>query len=148
MNLTYIDKQGKKQFVKMGCYGLGVTRSLQAIVEQNHDPQGIIWPLAVAPFAVHICLIDPKNPEVLAGQKQLIEILNQLGLDYFIDDRLERPGVKFKDADLIGLPLRVNLGSRDLKNNHIELCIRKNNQRFKLSLKELKNKLPKLLKDL
>ena len=148
MDLSYLDKQGKKQFVKMGCYGLGVTRTLQALIEQNHDEKGMIWPLSVAPFAVHICLIDPDKDEVLAVQKELTELLSRLSLDYFIDDRRERPGVKFKDADLIGLPLRINLGSRDLKNKQIEVCLRKSNQKIKLSLKDLKNKLPEFIKAL
>lgn len=144
MNLTYLDKQGKKQFVEMGCYGLGVTRTLQALVEQSHDDKGIIWPLCVAPFAVHICLIDPSSPQVLSAQKDLITILEKNNLDYFIDDRKERPGVKFKDADLLGFPLRVNLGERDLKNKQMEFCIRKTGLKEKLSLKELPSKLTKL----
>ena len=142
MNLTYLDKQGKKKFVEMGCYGLGVTRTLQAVVEQKHDDKGIIWPLCLAPFAVHICLIDPNSPQVTKAKKELLSILTDQFLDYFIDDRMERPGVKFKDADLIGLPLRINLGDRDLKNELVEVCIRKTGFRKKLSLKELQDELP------
>jgi len=113
MNLSCLDKEGKKKFVEMGCYGLGVTRTLQAIVEQSHDDKGMIWPLTAAPFAVHICLIDPEISEVLKVQEELIALLKTASLDYFIDDRKERPGSKFKDADLIGLPLRINIGVRD-----------------------------------
>ena len=148
MNLTYLDKQGKKQFVEMGCYGLGVTRTLQAVIEQSHDEKGIIWPLSVAPFSAHICLIDPDSSEVLKVLKELTALLQKNSLDYFIDDRKERPGVKFKDADLIGLPLRINLGVRDLKNNQIEIYTRKTNAREKLSLKELAEKLPSYLSKL
>ena len=148
MNLTYLDKQGKKQFVEMGCYGLGVTRTLQAVIEQSHDEKGIIWPLSIAPFSTHICLLDPDNPEVLKALKELKPLLEKHSLDYFIDDRKERPGVKFKDADLLGLPLRINLGARDLQNNQIEICIRKNNTKEKLSLKELANKLPSYISEL
>ena len=142
MNLSFLDKEGKKKFVEMGCYGLGVTRALQAIVEQSHDDKGMIWPLTAAPFAVHICLIDPESPEVLKAQEELIDLLKTASLDYFIDDRKERPGSKFKDADLIGLPLRINIGVRDLKNQQVELYIRKTGEKEKLSLAELKNKLP------
>ena len=148
MNLTYLDKQGKKQFVEMGCYGLGVTRTLQAIVEQSHDEKGIIWPFSIAPFSIHICLIDPEKPEVLKALEKLSSLLEKNSLDYFIDDRKERPGVKFKDADLIGLPLRINLGARDLQNNQVEVYIRKTNTREKLSLKELANKLSSYISSL
>lgn len=148
MELIYLDKQGKKQFVEMGCYGLGVTRTLQAIVEQSHDDQGIIWPLCIAPFAVHICLIDPEEPLVLKTEEKLLDILKQNSLDYFVDDRKERPGVKFKDADLLGIPLRINLGKRDLKNQQIEVCIRKSGLRQKLSLEEFKSRLSSLISDL
>ena len=81
--------------------------------------RGIIWPLCVAPFSVHICLIDPESSEVLKTMEELISVLKKHSLDYFIDDRKERPGVKFKDADLLGLPLRFNLGERDIKNSQI-----------------------------
>ena len=148
MNLTYLDKQGKKQFVEMGCYGLGVSRTLQAVIEQSHDDKGIIWPLSIAPFSTHICLLDPGNSEVLKALTELKTLLEKHSLDYFIDDRKERPGVKFKDADLIGLPLRINLGARDLQNNQIEICIRKTNLKEKLSFKELANKLPSYMSDL
>ncbi|MDE0091654.1 MAG: His/Gly/Thr/Pro-type tRNA ligase C-terminal domain-containing protein, partial [Oligoflexia bacterium] len=148
MNLTYLDKQGKKHFVEMGCYGLGVTRTLQAVIEQSHDEKGIIWPFSIAPFSAHICLIDPDKPEVLKAFEELKVLLEQNSLDYFTDDRKERPGVKFKDADLIGLPLRVNLGVRDLQNNQIEIYIRKTNKREKLSLKELADKLPSYISEL
>ena len=145
MDLIYLDQQGKKKFVEMGCYGLGVTRTLQAVVEQSHDDQGIIWPLCVAPFAVHICLIDPNSSLVLKTQEKLINMLKEHSLDYFIDNRKERPGVKFKDADLLGLPLRVNLGERDLKNSQVEICVRKTGFREKLSMEELNIKLPSLI---
>ncbi|MCY4321584.1 MAG: proline--tRNA ligase [Bdellovibrionaceae bacterium] len=148
MNLTYLDKQGKKHFVEMGCYGMGITRTLQAVIEQSHDDKGIIWPLSITPFAVYICLIDPDSPEVLKALDKLKTLLDQQHLDYFIDDRKERPGVKFKDADLIGLPLRIDLGVRDLKNNQIEICIRKNSFKEKLNLKELENKLPSYISNL
>ena len=148
MDLTYLDQEGKKQFVEMGCYGLGVTRTVQAVVEQSHDEKGIVWPLCLAPFAVHICLIDPENSSVLSVQKGLTVLLEESSLDYFIDDRKERPGVKFKDADLLGFPLRVNLGERDLKNGHIEVCVRKTGFREKLSIEQLKAKLPSIVSEL
>lgn len=148
MELTYLNNQGQHKFIEMGCYGLGVTRTLQAIVEQNHDDKGIVWPLCVAPFAVHICLIDPDSSTVLKTEEELISMLEEHSLDYFVDDRKERPGVKFKDADLLGMPLRFNLGERDLKNSQIEIYVRKNGFREKLSVKELKEKLPSIISTL
>lgn len=148
MNLGFLNKQGKKIPVEMGCYGLGITRTLQAVIEQSHDEKGMVWPLSIAPFSAHICLIDPDQAQVLKAQEKLIGILNKHSLDYFIDDRKERPGVKFKDADLIGLPLRFNLGIKDLKNNQIEVCLRKKGERIKLSLEGLNEKLASLIKEL
>ena len=141
MNLFYLNPGGEKKFVEMGCYGLGVTRTLQAIVEQNHDEQGIIWPVCVAPFVAHICLIDSKSSLVLKTKEELIEEFKSRCLDFFIDDREERPGVKFKDADLLGLPLRINLGERDLKNGQLEIYIRKNGFRKKLSIQSFREQL-------
>ena len=141
MNLTYLNQQGKKQYIKMGCYGLGVTRSLQALVEQSHDEDGMIWPVSVAPFSVHICLIDETSSQVLKTLEEILKILKEASLDYFIDDRKERPGIKFKDADLLGLPVRLNLGERDLKNSEIEFYIRKTKHKEKIKIEDLKEKL-------
>ncbi|MCY4512470.1 MAG: proline--tRNA ligase [Bdellovibrionales bacterium] len=148
MNLKYLDEKGQSLFVEMGCYGLGITRTLQAIVEQSHDKDGIIWPPSVAPFSLHICLIDPDSAAVKKFLDQLTGELDNLGLDYFIDDRKERPGVKFKDADLLGLPLRLNMGERDLKDSQVEIIIRKTGTREKIKLTEVTSKISTLLKEL
>ena len=145
MNLAYLDHQGKKQLVEMGCYGLGAGRTLQALVEQNHDDEGIIWPLAIAPFAVHITLIDPESRPLLKMLDQTASDLKALSLDFFIDDRIARPGVKFKDADLLGLPFRLNLGDRDRKNGELELIVRKTKRREKIKADQLKSRLAGLL---
>ena len=138
MNLSYLNQKGKKEFVEMGCYGLGVTRTLQALIEQSHDKDGCIWPLSVAPCAVHICLLDVRSEPVLKALTEILGIIKDCQLDYFIDDREERPGVKFKDADLLGLPLRINLGERDLKNSQVECVVRKSKSSEKLSISALK----------
>ena len=148
MNLVYLDQKGQSRFVEMGCYGFGLTRTLQALVEQSHDDQGIMWPLPVSPFAVHICLIDPEDSRVSQTVEKLIPILKKQSLDYFVDDRKERPGVKFKDADLLGFPLRLNIGARDLKKFLIEVCIRKTGWREKLSLSQFEKKLNSLVSQL
>lgn len=145
MSLKYNDAKEKSRYVEMGCYGMGITRALQAAVEQSHDEKGIIWPFSIAPFAVHICLIDPENKEVLKSLSQIEENLKQRNVDYFIDDRKERPGVKFKDADLLGMPIRVNIGERDVQNSQVELVERKTGHREKVPLSEALNKIAKLL---
>ncbi len=145
MSLAYLDSHGKKQFAEMGCYGLGIGRTLQALVEQNHDKDGIIWPLPVAPFAVHICLLDPESAPLLKMMERALSDLEELNLDFFIDDRKERPGVKFKDADLLGMPFRLNLGERDRQGGELELIVRKTGQRQKIKADQLRQSLAPLL---
>ena len=138
MNLSFIDRIGQSRFAEMGCYGLGITRVLQAIAEQSHDEAGILWPLSVAPFAFHISLLDPKEAAVEEALSKAEQILSDQGLDCFIDDREERPGVKFKDADLLGAPFRLNIGKKDLP--LIELIERKTGRREKFPLSALPEK--------
>ena len=144
MKLTYPDEKGQNHYVEMGCYGLGITRTIQAVVEQSHDDKGIIWPLSIAPFVFHISLLDPESEEVLEALNQITKTLDSHSLDYFIDNRRERPGVKFKDADLLGMPFRLNLGKRDIQNSLLEIVERKTGQREKISLKDFAKKLEKL----
>lgn len=111
MNATFLDNQGKSQPLIMGCYGIGVSRTLSAIVEQNNDENGIIWPKSVTPFDLHLITINPKKEEQLELSNQLYSQLQQQ-YDVLYDDRQERAGVKFNDADLIGLPIRIVVGKR------------------------------------
>jgi prolyl-tRNA synthetase len=104
----------------MGCYGIGVTRLIAAIMEQHHDEQGIRWPVHVAPYQVIVTPIG-KEEEPLAAAMELYETLQAAGVEVLLDDRSERPGVKFKDADLLGIPLRITVGSRGLKQGTVEL---------------------------
>ena len=105
----------------MGCYGIGVSRTVQAVIEQSHDKDGIIWPAAVAPYQVCISLLDPDRAEVAAVADKLEAELEAMGVDVIVDDRAERPGVKFKDADLIGFPVRVVVGAKGLANGGVEV---------------------------
>lgn len=105
----------------MGCYGIGISRTLQAIIEQGHDANGIIWPWAVAPYQVLVTLLDPDVEEAAKLARELCETAEKEGADTLLDDREERPGVKFKDADLIGIPLRLTIGGRGLKKGVIEM---------------------------
>ncbi|MCB0357136.1 MAG: proline--tRNA ligase, partial [Bdellovibrionales bacterium] len=137
MNATFLDKNGKAQVLEMGCYGIGISRTVQAVIEQNHDKDGMIWPVSIAPYAVHICLLDPKDEKVSSVAQQLYNNLNEQGIDCFMDDREERPGVKFKDADLLGMPLRVTIGGRGIENGEVELVERKSGEKRVVALSEI-----------
>ena len=121
MNATFLDVNGKPQFMEMGCYGIGITRLPAAAIEQNHDARGIIWPDALAPFTVVLCPISPDRfPEVKAAAEALYTELLAAGVDVILDDRGERPGAMFADWELIGVPHRVTLGDRGLKTGEVE----------------------------
>jgi prolyl-tRNA synthetase len=137
MKATFLDAQGKAQNFEMGCYGIGVTRTVQACIEQNHDQDGIIWPEAIAPFDVHICLLDPQDEKAKQVCDQIEKELKNLGKEVLIDDRDERPGVKFKDADLLGMPFRIVIGKKGLDQNEIELVRRRNKEMVKLNPSEV-----------
>ena len=117
------DKLEDKTIV-MGCYGVGVSRTLQAVIEYSHDKDGIIWPASVSPYQVCICLLDPDQPEVVKVSDELEAELEAKGIDVIVDDRAERPGVKFKDADLIGFTVRVVVGAKGLANGGVEVKLR------------------------
>ena len=118
---VYKNDQLKENVMIMGCYGVGVTRTMQAVVEQSHDKDGIIWPASVAPFQVVLDLLDPDNADVAKVAFDLEAQLESVGIDVLVDDRAERPGVKFKDADLIGFPVRVVVGAKGLANGGVEI---------------------------
>jgi prolyl-tRNA synthetase len=121
MNATFLDVNGKPQFMEMGCYGIGITRLPAAAIEQNHDERGIIWPDALAPFTVVLCPISPERfPEVKAASDKLYAELLAAGVDVILDDRGERPGAMFADWELIGVPHRVTIGDRGLKAGEVE----------------------------
>ncbi|MDY3240709.1 MAG: His/Gly/Thr/Pro-type tRNA ligase C-terminal domain-containing protein, partial [Anaerovoracaceae bacterium] len=112
MNATYKDENQKEQLIVMGCYGIGVTRTLAAVVEQHHDDDGIIWPMSVAPYHVIVTLVNPKDEAQTAAAEKIYDALQKAGVEVLLDDRNERPGVKFKDADLLGIPVRITVGKR------------------------------------
>ncbi len=138
---TYTDDQKQSHPMVMGCYGIGIGRTLQAIIEQSHDADGIVWPWAVAPFQVLICVLDPQLPEAMDLANKLAAAAESAGADVLIDDRAERPGVKFKDADLIGLPLRVTIGGKGLKEGIVELKARTSKDVLKLPLAEAETRM-------
>ena len=129
MKATYLDETGKPALMEMGCYGIGVTRIVGAAIEQNHDDRGIVWPKAMAPFEVVICAIGwGKSDLVQRKATALYEQLLAAGIDVILDDRDSRPGVMFAEWELIGVPLRVTIGERGLKNGQIEMLERKNTE--------------------
>jgi prolyl-tRNA synthetase len=115
-----LDDQGHERTLVMGCYGIGVGRTVAAAIEQNHDENGIIWPLAVAPFQVLVVMLNPNDEAVREAADDLYRQLLAAGVEVLLDDRDERPGFKFKDADLVGIPLRVTVGARGLKDGQVE----------------------------
>jgi prolyl-tRNA synthetase len=125
LNATYLDANGKENLIVMGCYGIGVTRILAATIEQSHDDNGIIWPDNIAPFEVLIIPIDFADKKIREATEEIYKELSFKGLDVLIDDRDERAGIKFKDADLIGIPYRVTIGERNLANGNVELKARR-----------------------
>ena len=127
LNATYLDENGKPQVLQMGCYGIGVTRLAGAAIEQNHDEKGIIWPASIAPFEVVICPMNyAKSEAVREAADKLYEDLKARGVDVILDDRDMRPGVMFADWDLIGVPHRVVIGDRGLKEGAVEYADRRN----------------------
>jgi len=121
MGATFLDDQGKEKEIVMGCYGIGVGRTVAAAIEQSYDPNGIIFPMPIAPFQVLILPININTDLLRETAEQLYQTLSEKGLEVLFDDREETPGVKFKDADLIGIPLRVTLGEKNLKKGLVEI---------------------------
>jgi prolyl-tRNA synthetase len=125
MNLAFLDESGKSRIMEMGCYGIGVTRVVAAAIEQNHDAQGIIWPIPLAPFPAVVVPVNRADEAVWSTAQRIHDELSGRGIDAVLDDRDERPGVKFKDADLIGFPLRVVVGPKALARGNVELKARR-----------------------
>jgi prolyl-tRNA synthetase len=141
----YADQQKQRLPMVMGCYGIGISRTLQAIIEQRHDADGIVWPWAVAPYQVVISALDPRLPESQQAVAQLVQAAESAGADVLVDDREERPGVKFKDADLVGFPIRVVVSSRGLKEGLVELKVRTSRDARKVPLAEAPAQLAQLV---
>ncbi|MDS3867305.1 proline--tRNA ligase [Staphylococcus hominis] len=146
MNAKFLDNQGKAQPLIMGCYGIGVSRTLSAIVEQNNDENGIIWPKSVTPFDLHLITINPKKEEQLElGDKLYSEL--QSRYDVLYDDRKERAGVKFNDADLIGLPIRIVVG-KNASEGIVEVKVRQTGESEEVHINELNNHIASLYENL
>lgn len=136
MGCTFLDATGREQPMIMGCYGLGIGRTVAAAVEQNHDQAGIIWPLPLAPFEVEVLSLNPDSTEVARTAESLYGDLQAAGVEVLYDDRDERSGVKFKDADLIGIPVRVVVGNKGLEQGQVEISLRRHNEKRLVPVKE------------
>lgn len=148
MNATVLDQNGKKVTPLMGCYGIGVTRTMAAAIEQNHDENGIIWPAPIAPFDVYFAVIGKKE-ETKKLSNDIYQELKQAGIDILFDDRGMGPGPMFKDSDLLGLPLRIVLGERDYNaTGELEIKVRSSGESFKVKKEKLASKVNELLKEL
>ncbi|TWM19099.1 Proline--tRNA ligase [Bacillus paralicheniformis] len=147
MDATYLDENGRAQPMLMGCYGIGISRTLSAIVEQHHDDKGLIWPLEVTPYDLHILALNMKNDAQVQLAEKLYEDFKANGYDVLFDDRAERAGVKFADSDLIGLPIRITVGKR-ADEGVVEVKIRKTGESFEVAAEELLDFIEKQVKSL
>lgn len=148
MRCTFLDAEGRELPMIMGCYGLGVGRTVAAAIEQNHDDKGINWPLALAPYEVLLIVLNTNKEEVVIAAEDMYEQLRGAGVDVLFDDRGERPGVKFNDMDLLGIPLRIVVGARGLAENKVEISLRKDGEKTLVPLDELMGKVESLLESL
>jgi prolyl-tRNA synthetase len=137
MGARYLDRNGQEQIIVMGCYGIGIGRTVAACIEQNYDEQGIIWPMALAPYQVILTPVNVKDEALLRISEDLYQKLSSIGLDVLLDDRDERAGVKFMDADLVGIPLRVTIGPKRLAEGKVEVRFRQSGEVNILSLEEV-----------
>ena len=139
MGATFLDRNGKSQPIVMGCYGIGVERTAAAVIEQHHDENGIIWPLAIAPYHVVVVPVNIKKDEHRENAEKIYEELKAMGVEVLLDDRDERAGVKFKDSELIGIPIRITVG-KDIVDGKVEFKLRNSQDKEVIGLDEIKSK--------
>jgi prolyl-tRNA synthetase len=145
MGATYLDAEGRERPIEMGCYGIGISRLVAASIEQNHDENGIIWPFSLAPLQVLVLPINYKDKAIHEAAEKLYRELQQNGVEVLLDDRDERPGVKFKDADLVGIPLRVTIGAKGLEKGCIELRSRRDGRTEEIPVADAVTKISAIL---
>lgn len=148
LQATFLDQNGRPNPMIMGCYGIGVSRTLAAAIEQYHDENGIIWPRSIAPFEAVIVPINAKDEALMSTSQTIYSALQNAGVDVLLDDRKDRAGVKFKDADLIGYPLRITVSKNTLENNEVEIQIRKSGEAITYAIDSVATKVTELLQDL
>ena len=142
----YLDRGGNQKPLVMGCYGIGVGRLLAAAIEQNHDEKGIIWPIPIAPYHIYLCSLGMDDSEVVSASEKLYTEFKTRGFEVLFDDRVESAGVKFNDADLLGMPIRVVISKRTLKSNSVEIKLRKEKEAEIVTVEDISNKIETYLK--
>ena len=147
MGATVLDAEGKSQTLTMGSYGIGVERAMSAVAETHHDENGLIWPISIAPYEVVITLLKTDHQESGEEAERIYNELGAAGVDVLLDDREERPGVKFADAELIGIPLRVTIGPRGLENGIAELNVRSHGQQSDVPLGNVVKEIVKIVEE-
>jgi prolyl-tRNA synthetase len=145
LKATFLDAQGKEQVLVMGCYGIGVGRTAAAAIEQHHDDDGIVWPVSIAPFEVYVVPVNAKHEGIMAEASRIGEELSAGGAEVLLDDRDERPGIKFKDADLSGIPVRVTLGEKNFEAGFAEVRDRRGGETERVPLAEVAARVRALL---
>jgi prolyl-tRNA synthetase len=134
MKCLFTDSDGMEKPVVMGSYGIGIERIMAAVIDKFHDESGIVWPVSIAPFLAHIIAIDISNKQVTETANGIYEALQEEGIETLIDDRDERPGFKFKDADLIGIPIHIIIGERSLQDGCCEIRLRRETEKQKVKV--------------
>ena len=142
MNATFLDKEGKAKHFVMGSYGIGISRCVSAVVEQCHDEYGIIWPMAIAPYQVIITVVNTKIEEQVLIAEKLYSALKSKHIEVLLDDRNERAGVKFTDADLIGIPIRITVG-KGIEQGVVEFSLRMDRMKEEIELNNIEEKIIK-----
>ena len=148
LNATFLDENGKETYFEMGCYGIGVGRTMAAAIEQNNDADGIIWTRAIAPFEVVVVPVNAKDAAQLEYAEKIYGELKKTGVDVLLDDRKERAGVKFKDCDLIGYPIRVTVSPKTLDSGSVEVKVRRSGEVLNFNRAECVEEIVDLLKTL
>jgi prolyl-tRNA synthetase len=130
MNAKFLDEKGEERLIIMGCFGIGVSRLMAAVIEQHHDGKGIIWPLSIAPFEVIVLPVNVRDESQFQAALEIYEILKKEGIEVLLDDREESPGKKFNDSDLIGIPIRITVGKKFRETGKFEISLRGTLQKF------------------
>jgi len=147
MGATVLDAEGNSQTLTMGSYGIGVERAMSAVAETHHDENGLIWPISIAPYEVVVTLLKSDHEESVVEAERIYNELGSAGVDVLLDDRNERPGVKFADAELIGIPLRVTIGPRGLENGVAELNVRSDSQQSEIALDKVVEEVVRIVEE-
>lgn len=136
MGASFLDNEGKLNPMIMGCYGIGVSRILAAVIEQLHDTKGIHWPVCIAPFLVNLVAINMEDPDIASNAEKIYDLLTGEGIEVIFDDRNVRAGVKFKDSDLIGIPIKLIIGKNYAESKELEIELRKDGTKMKMGVSQ------------